>query len=77
MQLQQQQQVFQLTLDVPVSQQPLHAQLQEQLVFHNLLADHTQSKPVVFKEQTEFAPGLQQQQLQQQQHQLQQQVFAD
>ena len=77
MQLQQQQQAFQLTQDVLDSQQLLHAQLQEQLVFHNQHVDHTQSKLVVFKEQTECASGRQQQQLQQQQHQLQHQVFAD
>ena len=77
MQLQQQQQAFQLTQDVLDLQQLHHAQLQEQPVFHNQHVDHTQSKLVVFKEQTEFASGLQQQQLQQQRHQLQLRVFAD
>ena len=77
MQLQQQQQVFQLTQDVSDLQQLHHAQLQEPDAFHNLLADHIQFKPDVSKEQTEYASGPQLQQLRQQRHQLQLQVSVD
>ena len=72
-----QQQVSQLTPDALDSQQPQHAQLQEQAVFHKVPVDHTQSKQDVFKELMEFVSGPQQQQLQQQQHQLAHQAFAD
>lgn len=70
-------QVYQLTLDVSDSQPPQLAPHQEQPAFHNQPVDHTQSKPVVFKEQTEFASGPQQQQLPQPLPQLQHQVSAD
>ena len=73
----QQPQVFQLTQDASDLQPPHNAQHKEQPVFHNQHVDHTQSRPVVFKEQTEFASGPQQQPLQQQLPQLQHQVSAD
>ena len=46
-------------------QRQLLVQLLEPLAFHKLLAQHTQFKPDAFKEQMEFANGLQQQLLQQ------------
>ena len=73
----QQQQVFQLTLDVSDLQQTHLAQHLELDVFHNLPVDPIQSKLAAFKELMEFASGPQQQQMRQQPHQLQHQVFAD
>ena len=73
----QQPQVYQLMLDVSDFLLQHLAQHLELDVSHNLLVDHTQSKLVVFKEQTEFASGLQQQRMQMPPHHLQHQAFAD